>query len=118
MKEIEKKLKKLGLENVEIKAIKKLYEELEKVLPGTEFKLFGSKVEGKGDEESDLDILILTPQSPSPQIRKTIIYKIFEINLEYETNISPLILSQKEWKEGFISYLPIHFFIEKYGVKL
>jgi hypothetical protein len=51
-------------------------------------------------------------------MRRKIIHKVFEINLQYDTNISPLILSKNEWEGSVISSLPVHYFIEKEGVLL
>lgn len=102
----------------EKKALDKILRELKALWPGVKVKIFGSKVEGVADEESDLDILVLLPCDVSEKIRKEIIYKIFDINLIYETNISPLIMSEGEWENGLVSLLPIHDFIEEEGVLL
>ena len=81
-------------------------------------KLFGSKVTGGADEESDLDILILLPCEVTTKIRRLIIHKAFDINLAFETNISPLIMAKKEWASDILSFLPIHTSIEEEGVTL
>lgn len=100
----------------EERAMIKLIAELREAWPEAKFKLFGSKATGKFDEESDIDILILLPCNVSEKIREQIIDIGFDINLEFDTNISPLILSKKEWAD--LSVLPIHYFVEKEGVSL
>lgn len=102
----------------ELDALDKVKTELKKQWPGVKMKLFGSKITGELDEESDLDLLILLPCEVSETIRRQIIHKVFEINLQFDTNISPLILAEKEWESPIVSRLPIHHFIEGEGVSL
>jgi len=97
-------------------AIDKLKSTLEMLYPGIKFKIFGSKATGKYDEESDIDILILLPCEVNEKIREQVIDIIFDIDFKFDTNISPLILSQKEWRNLYP--LPIHYFVEKEGVLL
>jgi len=119
MKENIKSLVKKGhLSKKEERALNKLIAELRASWPGAKLKLFGSKATGKFDEESDIDILILLPWQVNEKTREQIIDIIFEINLEFDSNISPLILSKNEWETGFIPLLPIHYYIEKEGVSL
>jgi predicted nucleotidyltransferase len=108
----------LALSNVEKEAIHKLITDIQNRWKETKFKLFGSKVRGTSDEESDIDILILLPFEVTKEIRRDIIHKIFEINLEFDTNISGLIMSEKEWQSNVLSFLPIHEEVEKEGVEL
>lgn len=119
MKENIKSLVKKGfLTEKEQQALIRLISELKASWPRIKIKLFGSKVKGNADKESDLDVLILLPNDLSNNIRRRIIHKIFDLNLLFETNLSPLILSEKEWRSGFIPLLPIHHYIEEEGVAL
>jgi len=111
-------IKKGRLSKNEERALIKLIAELRASWPGAKVKIFGSKVKGKADEQSDIDILILLSGHVSENIRRRIIHKIFDLNLSLETNISPLILSEREWQTGFIPLLPIHYYIEKEGISL
>jgi len=108
----------LLISDAERKALSKLVAEIQSIWKGTKFKLYGSKVRGTFDEESDLDILILLPCEVTEEIRRSIVHKIFEINLEFDTNISGLIMSEKQWQSEYISCLPIHEEVEKEGVEL
>jgi len=108
----------LLISDTERKALSKLVAEIQSIWKGTKFKLYGSKVRGTFDEESDLDILILLPCEVTEEIRRSIVHKIFEINLEFDTNISGLIMSEKQWQSEYISCLPIHEEVEKEGVEL
>ncbi len=82
------------------------------------FKLFGSKVKGTADAESDLDLLIVLPCSITKEIRRQIVHKVFDINLTHGTNISVLIVSEEEWQNAPLSLLPIHAFVEEEGIPL
>lgn len=117
-KKIEALAKKLKLTKSETNALIELIRDIEAVWPNAKFKIFGSKARGTSDAESDLDLLIVLPRDVTPKIRRQIIHKVFDINLTFETNISPLIMSKKEWESALVSLLPIHAFIEEEGVPL
>ncbi len=102
----------------EKEALEKLVTAIKNQWKGARLKVFGSKVRGDFDEESDLDILVLLPFEVSNEVRHSIINIIFEINLQFDTNISGLIMSEKEWQSKMLSILPIHEEIEKEGVEL
>ncbi|HBI22699.1 MAG TPA: hypothetical protein DDX84_00435 [Nitrospiraceae bacterium] len=91
---------------------------LKRKWPLARLKLFGSRVRGTADEESDIDLLILLPCNVTAEIRRIIVEKVFEINLIYGSNISLLIVSEDEWQRGRISVLPIHDFIEEEGIAI
>jgi DNA polymerase sigma len=115
---MKKMLKKLTLSPAEQSALDELIGEIRKLWPKTKFKLFGSKVTGIADAESDLDLLIQLPFPVTEEIRRQIIHKTFDLNLAYESNISVLIVSQQEWEDGLLSVLPIHAAVELEGIAL
>lgn len=57
------------------------------------FRLFGSRARGEGDEESDLDVLVLLKEMRS-DLRNRIIEIAADILVEYEIDVSPLVMSQ------------------------
>jgi predicted nucleotidyltransferase len=69
--------------------------------------LFGSIIEGTSDEESDVDLLVVLTQCPSLQRRDRLTDVILDINLEYDVNISELIVDRHTWDKGLPSILPI-----------
>ncbi len=115
-KQIESLSKKVKLMRSEKDALSKLVTDVRASWPDAKFKLFGSKVTGTADEESDLDVLILLPGEVTGEMRQRIIHMVFDINLALGTNISPLILSKQEWDRGLVTALPIHSYIEEEGV--
>jgi DNA polymerase sigma len=49
--------------------------------PYAKFTLFGSKVKGMADEESDLDLLVILTCPIDDEIRRQIVHRVFETNL-------------------------------------
>jgi predicted nucleotidyltransferase len=80
--------------------------------------LFGSAVRGESDEESDADLLIVLTERPTHQTRDRITSVILDINLQYGTNLSELIVDRQMWDCGLPSALPIHAEIEEEGIRL
>lgn len=80
--------------------------------------LFGSVARGDADEESDVDLLILLKEQASLETRDRITSLILDINLEYGTNLSELIVDLETWNHGIPSVLPIHKTIEEQGIRL
>jgi predicted nucleotidyltransferase len=80
--------------------------------------LFGSVVRGEADEEADADLLVVLTERPTHQERDRITSLILDINLEYGTNLSELIVDRETWERGLPSALPIHAEIEEEGIRL
>lgn len=80
--------------------------------------VFGSYAWGKPDNESDIDLLIVLKHSFDLETEDRISQLIFDINLEYDVNLSELIVDRQTWDEGLASALPIHEKIENRGVLL
>jgi predicted nucleotidyltransferase len=80
--------------------------------------LFGSVVRGEADEESDADLLVVLTEQPTHQERDRITSTILDVNLEYGTNLSELIVDRETWDRGLPSALPIHTEIEAEGIRL
>ena len=81
-----------------------------------ELILFGSAARGTADEESDIDLLVLTKYQLSFSVRHQITDLIFELNLEYETNFSTLVVPRIQWQTGVLSILPIRTEVENEGI--
>jgi uncharacterized protein len=80
--------------------------------------LYGSAARGEADEESDLDLLIVTTDALTRFKRHEITDIIFEVNLKYGTNFSSLVVDQETWETGIISVLPLRDEILKNGVRV
>lgn len=64
----------------------------------TSLKLFGSRARGEGDEESDLDVLVLLKED-SLAVRNQILDIATDLFLEYEIDISPTVMTQTHFED-------------------
>lgn len=78
--------------------------------------LYGSAARGEADEESDVELLILTRLPLTRPTRHQITDLICDINLEYGTNFSSLVVDRNTWERSAISVLPIHDEILRDGI--
>lgn len=79
--------------------------------------LFGSRSRGEGDEESDLDVLVLLKERDAHQ-RKTVLDIASDLFLETDIEISPSVLSEDQFDELKQRERLIAFEIEKDGIPL
>jgi len=78
--------------------------------------LYGSIVRGDFDDESDIDLLIITKDVLPRRVRHEITDIVFDVNLKYETNYSTFVVDHNSWIDGPYSILPIHDEITREGV--
>src|SRR5262245_62134205 len=113
-----KRLKDLGLDDKLQAALQAARNRISAEFAVDRIVLFGSVARRQADEESDVDVLIVLKDPPSHQIRDHITSIILDINLEYDTNLSELIVDRQMWDTGLLSVLPIHQVIEEEGIRL
>jgi predicted nucleotidyltransferase len=80
--------------------------------------LYGSAARGQADEESDVDLLVVTSEPLTRFARHEITDIVFEVNLRYDTNFSTLVVDLKSWETGIISVLPLRDEILRDGIRL
>lgn len=80
--------------------------------------LYGSVARGESNDESDIDVLVITTQPLSRSGRHEITDVVFEINLKHGTNISTMVVDHLSWEKGPFSVLPIKEAILKEGIVL
>jgi predicted nucleotidyltransferase len=78
--------------------------------------LYGSKARGDADEDSDIDLLLVTSRPIHWRERKAIIDALFDIEMAHDAIISILIVTMKEWSEGIFTAFPIYQEIMRDGV--
>ena len=80
--------------------------------------LFGSAVRGEMDDESDVDVLVLTSRPLKSRERNALYDEVFAINLRYNTNLSIVVTDLHNWEAGPLSVMPIHEAVEQEGCPL
>ena len=80
-------------------------------------RLFGSRARGEGTEESDLDVLIVLRKKNRALCRR-VVAEALEIDLAYDTNLAPTILSVEEYQQNRDCSTPFYLNVEREGVCL
>lgn len=79
--------------------------------------LFGSKVRGDFDQDSDIDILIIVKTNKSELFDKIVDAQV-ESSLKYDANLSPVIFSEEEFLKNKEMGSPFVKNIEREGILL
>lgn len=109
---------KLKMSEQETRAIEELKKRMVARGDIEELILYGSTARNRKEAESDLDVLVITSR-PFPRLeRHEITDAVFEVNLQYDTNISTLVVDRKSWDSGLFSVLPLHTEIVREGLRL
>jgi len=106
------------LSKTETSALSELKRRICKQIDVTDVILYGSTARGNTDDDSDIDLLIITKKPLSRERRHEITDLTFEINLEHGTNFSTLVVDKESWDKGYFSVLPIKEEILKEGVTI
>ena len=80
-------------------------------------RLFGSRARGEGTEESDLDVLVLVKKKDRALCRR-IVEESLEVDLAYEINLAPTILSADEYQRNREYGTPFYRNVERESVSL
>lgn len=108
----------ISLSARETQALAWLKREVQDQFAVEEFILFGSKARGNAEEESDVDLLIITRvpfKNRNEHHRVTRL--VTTANRLFDTNFSALVIDSEKW-HGLVSYLPIYDEIEREGIRV
>jgi uncharacterized protein len=111
-------MNKMPLSTNQSKALHVIKKRVMDLFDVVDFVLFGSVARGEADEESDLDLMIVVSQPLSRTKRHEITDIVFEVNLEFSTNFSTLVVDQESWSTGMLSVLPLKDEIAKNGIRI
>ncbi len=81
------------------------------------FRLFGSRARGDAHAESDIDILVLVDDAPT-SVRSRIFEITADIFLEYEIDLSPLVMGRAHYADLLQRELLLPQDIERDGIPL
>jgi len=113
-----KTLDQLHLTPIQRQALAEIRERLSGAFGIQAINLFGSISRGETDEESDIDLLLVTRTPLQRTVRHQITDIVCEVNLKYDTNFSTLVVDRTSWESGIFSILPLREEILRDGVAL
>jgi predicted nucleotidyltransferase len=93
----------------------KVKELVKAIDPEAEVILFGSRARGDARDDSDWDILILTPKAVTLKIEQVFRHKLFEVELEYGQAISTFVFSKSDW-DGKHRVTPLYRSVKAEGI--
>ena len=103
-----KELKNIPLQENEYRAITTAMKVLKDVYDIESVILFGSKSRGDDDENSDIDLLMVTARPLHWREEKALVERLFDVGMEYDVIFSPLLTSREEWEEGIFREFPVY----------
>ena len=111
-------MNKILLSSTQSKALDLIKTKVMAAFPVVDLVLYGSTARGDADEESDQDLMIIIPEPISRFKRHEITDIVFDVNLQFGTNFSTLVVDRDSWETGMISVLPLRDEIMRDGIRL
>lgn len=99
-------------------ALSELKINVSKIFPVDSYILFGSVSRRSDDEESDIDLLIITEKPLSYYERHMITDIITDINIKYDTNFTSIVIDVNSWENGMVSVLPFYNEVKRDGIRV
>lgn len=113
-----KNLNQLNLKEHEKKALEELKTRLLERFSDIEIILYGSKARGTAGEESDIDLLILIEPAVSSKLEEAITEISYDIELKYGVIFGKIIENKEFWNTPLAGAMPLHWNIDKEGVRV
>ena len=80
--------------------------------------VFGSAARGEAEEDSDLDVLLITKKQLAHKERHDVYNIATKLNWEFDTNISVTIVDKSSWEHGLYSIMQIKEEVQQDGVAI
>ena len=85
-------------------------------LPVSQLILFGSKARGDDDEESDIDLLVLTSRKLDWEEKEGVVDLLYPLQLEHGVCFGTLEIWDQDWYHGVYQVMPLRTEVERDGV--
>ncbi len=108
----------MNLSEKDRSAVNELKSRILRKFPEAEFILFGSKAQGSSEDFSDIDILILLDRIIKTSLEKQIFGDAFKVELAHDIVFGIIVHSKKFWNSPLAKEMPIHWNIDKDGIRL
>ena len=99
-------------------ALQQLRTELESIASVQSLIVFGSVARGEATVESDLDVLAVVDRAMSYTEETAAYDAVYRTNLQYDTNISLVIVDSERWESTIWSQLPLYQAVQQEGLLL
>ena len=80
--------------------------------------VFGSAARGDFQPESDIDVLLIIDQPVDIPLKEQVFHLAFEAELECDVIFGVLVYSKQEWDSALYRAMPIHWSVDKEGIKV
>jgi predicted nucleotidyltransferase len=91
---------------------------LHKIEPAARIILYGSRARGEAQPDSDWDLLILLDGPVDRHRAAAVHHRLYHLELETDTVLSALVLSQEEWDSPLSRAMPFHANVVREGMEL
>ncbi len=91
--------------------------EIQKAVPYAQVWLFGSRAYGTPTDESDWDILILTPEKVTAALKRSVHNVVFPVSLQLDAFVNTFIIQEKEWDTN-PAYYSLHQTVDNRMIRL
>ena len=111
-----RRLDQIRLSDTDRRAIQAAAAALREHLPVDQVILYGSKARGDDDDESDIDLLVLTSRPLTPDEDRSVVSLLFPLQLEFDVMLSSVEIPRDEWDHGVYQVMPLRYEVERDGV--
>ncbi len=108
-------LNDLALKDNDLCAVREASAILRSLFPVQKVILFGSKARSSDDDQSDIDLLVLTSRAVEQSEKDSMTDALFDIELQRAVVLNKLVVPLEQWEHGLYRVLPIHTEIERDG---
>lgn len=91
---------------------------IRQIEPGAEIILYGSEARGEAHIDSDIDLLVLVQREATPELKRAISDRIYDLELETDQLVSLVIYQRSAWNSEPLNITPLHRAIRREGVPI
>lgn len=91
---------------------------IRQLVPEAEVILYGSAARGDDHADSDIDLLVLVPQTVTPELRREIRGRVYDVALESDQIITTIVRQRAQWHSEPLNCAPLYEAIASEGVQL
>jgi uncharacterized protein len=98
--------------------LRRIRETVHAVEPTAQIILYGSRARGDAAPDSDWDLLVLLAGSVDMERKRAISHRLYELEWETNTVLSPMIREREQWESSLYRAMPFHWNVTREGIAL